>query len=355
MNRETSIYLDLVRFSAALAVFLSHLAKRDILHSFFWHFIGFGEPAVIVFFVLSGWVIAYTVDSRETSSRSYFIARAARIYSVAVPAIILTTVLDAIGSSYNPGLYSHFASVMQHPLMEKPLCLVFLNEAWNLNVAPGTDGPYWSLGYECMYYVLFGLFMFMSGRSRLFFLALVCLVVGPRVLSLVPIWLLGFGCYRLTRRSRIPFRLGAMMFAGSSAVILALATALAWGRLGYLSSLYDQRPLDVLIDYLLALLFAAHLLGAAAISDTFRWPDLVARSIRWLAGSTFSLYLYHLPILLFLSASLPFARDTWAFRLSLIGGALLAVFLLAEVTERRKAIWRSGFDRLAGLLSRRFS
>ena len=46
--------------------------------------------AVGVFFVLSGFVIGYAVHEREKDARSYFVGRAARVYSVAVPALVLT-------------------------------------------------------------------------------------------------------------------------------------------------------------------------------------------------------------------------------------------------------------------------
>lgn len=57
-----------------------------------------GVQAVDAFFVLSGFVIAHVSAVKERDARTYFISRAARIYSVAIPAIILTSILDAIGS-----------------------------------------------------------------------------------------------------------------------------------------------------------------------------------------------------------------------------------------------------------------
>jgi peptidoglycan/LPS O-acetylase OafA/YrhL len=59
---------------------------------------------VDVFFVLSGFVIAFVTTERESDGRSFAIARLARVYSVALPALVVTFVLDAIGRSIKPCL-----------------------------------------------------------------------------------------------------------------------------------------------------------------------------------------------------------------------------------------------------------
>jgi peptidoglycan/LPS O-acetylase OafA/YrhL len=57
---------------------------------------GLGAEAVDVFFVLSGFVIGYATDSRERTPLTYAINRLARIYSVAIPALAATFILDGI-------------------------------------------------------------------------------------------------------------------------------------------------------------------------------------------------------------------------------------------------------------------
>ncbi|WP_342223471.1 acyltransferase family protein [Klebsiella pneumoniae] len=100
MNKLTSIYLDLIRFTAALVVVLSHAAgftslKIPIIS-------GLGTEAVVVFFVLSGYVIAYVSSNKENNYIAFFKARAIRIYSVLVPAVLITLIFDHIGLKYNP-------------------------------------------------------------------------------------------------------------------------------------------------------------------------------------------------------------------------------------------------------------
>ena len=99
-------------------------------------------------------------------------------------------------------------------------------------------------------------------------------------------------------------------------------------------------------DYLVAGLFALHIVGFSAIASDFAWITRFRRAIRWSAGATFSVYLFHHLILLVLGAWLPWPKPSWAFRTALISGTVVIVFALAEITERRRQIWRRLLDRL---------
>lgn len=70
MNKEMSLYLDLIRFVSAFLVFVYHSFGNGITGGFLWQIGGYGHTAVMVFFVLSGYVIAYViVDKRKNASR----------------------------------------------------------------------------------------------------------------------------------------------------------------------------------------------------------------------------------------------------------------------------------------------
>ena len=85
MKREVSLYLDTLRFLAAFAVFVQHFAWQHFSGGLFWQIGPFGAQAVIVFFVLSGYLIGYVTDRESTTARGYALDRAARIYSVRRP------------------------------------------------------------------------------------------------------------------------------------------------------------------------------------------------------------------------------------------------------------------------------
>ena len=91
MTREFSLYLDFVRFLAAVAVVVNHSNFRWLITE---ELPQWGHSAVMIFFVLSGYVIAYVTDRKENSLREYSISRLGRIYSVAPAALILALVLD---------------------------------------------------------------------------------------------------------------------------------------------------------------------------------------------------------------------------------------------------------------------
>jgi peptidoglycan/LPS O-acetylase OafA/YrhL len=112
------------------------------------------------------------------------------------------------------------------------------------------------------------------------------------------------------------------------------------------SGMMEHSLVQIAEDYLVAVLFSLHIVGFSAIASEFAWIARFRRSIRWSAGATFSVYLFHHPTLLVLSAWLPWPKPSWAFRAALMLGTVVVVFALAEVTERRRQIWRRLFDRL---------
>ena len=107
MNKSVSLYLDLVRFLAAVIVVIVHANHERFTGGLpiLWRLSGLGNDAVMVFFVLSGFVIAYVSDQKERSLEDYMVSRLARLYSVVVPALLLTVLLDWLGARIDPTLY----------------------------------------------------------------------------------------------------------------------------------------------------------------------------------------------------------------------------------------------------------
>ena len=57
MTNALSLYLDALRFGAAFVVFVSHYVAERYTGGLFWQSMPYGRTAVLVFFVLSGFVI----------------------------------------------------------------------------------------------------------------------------------------------------------------------------------------------------------------------------------------------------------------------------------------------------------
>ena len=73
--------------------------------------------------------------------------------------------------------------------------------------------------------------------------------------------------------------------------------------------------------------------------------------IRYLAGATFSIYLFHAPILALMQMAF-WGRNPTLGRSVCLYTILFAVLLvLAELTERRKAVWTRFFTKLCGQTS----
>ncbi len=341
MARETSLYLDAVRFLAALTVCLGHLSWRQFGGEPLWRFGSFKSAAVDVFFVLSGFVIGYVTSQREGSAGQYALARAARLYSVALPALAITFVLDSVGRSFHPALYPALVGSANAGLAWQYLSgLLFVNRLWYSDVQIGSMVQYWSLGYEVWYYIIFGLAMFAPRRWRIAAVIAAMLIAGPNILMLFPLWLMGLASFHLTRYCSGRVMLGWLLWlVPMAAGLIYVAWAARYGRVSGWTPI-PTRP-TFLEDYGVAFAFAVNLLGFSVVSSRFGFAlEPIARPIRWLAGATFTLYLLHVPIAAFLAAIVPWPADAWRSRCVVFGVTLVSIFLIAEVTERRKAWWR---------------
>ena len=344
---EVSLYLDLVRFVAALAVFVSHFGLQRLSGGFLWQLGAYGHQAVAVFFVLSGFVIAYAADTREATARSYAVSRLARLYSVVVPAVLLTPLLDAIGSALRPDLYAGWGYTEDLSFWRFFSALSFTNQVWTLNVHQGSNASYWSMGYEVPYYVLFGLATYLPGRWRWPAVALAAAAFGPSILSAMPVWLIGVATYRLSRRGALTPRAGPAVFA--LAVVAWVSYELLVWKLGrpLLTPTGLMRRRELIQDLIVGLCFSGSLLGLNAAPDKLGgWLRRWQMPVRWLAGATFTLYLLHEPLAQCLLSLMPWAPTDPRGRSCVFFGTLGLVFALAAVTERRKDIWRDAFNRL---------
>ncbi len=189
--------------------------------------------------------------------------------------------------------------------------------------------------------------MFAPGRWRVAAPIAALVFVGPAIAAMFPLWLLGLGGYRLCSRETLRPTPGACLYIAALAAWLLYEVWTHYhGRPTDFSLAVLRRP-ELLQDYIVGALFAAQLVAFHAISPAFA-PilGLIAKPIRWLAGATFTIYLFHLPIAQFLATQVAWPPDAWQTRVVIIGGTLALMFGVAEVTERRKHLWRRGFATL---------
>jgi peptidoglycan/LPS O-acetylase OafA/YrhL len=346
LSEPVSLYLDVIRLGAATLVFLSHIGLQAVSGGFLWQLHAYGTVAVVIFFVLSGYVVAFASDRPGVTGQDYFVARLSRMYSVALPAIVLSVLLFELSAGVLPNELVagwDIGTLSLHVIASA----LFLNHAWGLWLEPPLDVPYWSLSFEMAFYILFGVWRFCRPDWRIAGVVLIAALFGPRIVAMFPMWLLGLACYRAGQSLSVGRRVGWLMTVGSAGIIVALATVrYDTGIFTGASGMMQHSLVQIAEDYLVACLFALHIVGVSAVASDFAWITRFRRAIRWSAGATFSVYLFHHPILLVLSAWLPWPKPSWVFRATLILGTVAIVFALAEVTERRRQIWRRLFDRL---------
>mgnify|MGYP003385955158 CR=1 FL=1 len=91
-------------------------------------------------------------------------------------------------------------------------------------------------------------------------------------------------------------------------------------------------------DYFEGLMFALHLIFVPALCQQLQGAVcFFERPIRLLGATTFSLYLFHYPIIRLLTIISPFnAPESWAQRVYIIGGTFIIIFLLSIWCENKK-------------------
>jgi len=299
------VALDLVRGVAALAVFLTHvrnssfvefgalpLEDRTTLAGAFFGVSRLGHEAVMVFFVLSGFLVGGQIlrrlVNRTFDLRVYMIDRATRIWLPLVPACIVSALVGAFA--------------LEQPT--RPL-QIFLNAVGLNEILTDTlpsNAPLWTLAYEIWFYVTAGAFGYLvasrfKSQAALVF-GVVCMAIfsilsaryllywglGASMIFLLDsvhrrklallgglLFLAGVGCSQLAGESRsvrvaaiVPLSVAeAMLCCGFSLLIPFLSSARAnsmlvrlTGAAAFLSS----------ISYTLYLLHFPLLLGIS------RWP-----------------------------------------------------------------------------------
>ncbi len=334
MTAAFSVYLDVVRFVAAFAVFLDHLCGNSFTQGLLNPRIGrYGNVAVMIFFVLSGYVIAFVTSTRERNAKAYSIARFSRLYSVVTVALLLTFVFDAVGMRANPHMYENPDVLPSAPSWAGyASSFAFVQQFWmfgRYGLSPGTNQPFWSLSFEATYYVVAGLAMFAPRRISYPLSLLLLGLAGVRIAILLPIWFLGYYLYKAGDRIRPGTALALFLFPVSAALIV------------FAPQLFPRNPdnYNLIQDYMTALAFSLNVIAARQLLDA---RIVIGRRLkaqaRWLGGLTFPLYAIHFPALCLFAAISPWAHTSWAHVVFIASSVLVLVAVCTPICElfRRK-------------------
>jgi peptidoglycan/LPS O-acetylase OafA/YrhL len=363
LAKRPSVHLELIRGVAALAVMLGHvrglffvdfpfLADKSLAHRLLYVATGFGHEAVMIFFVLSGYLVGTSVidsvSDGRWSWRLYLVNRLTRLQLVLFPALILGAVWDQIGmripqaaSFYYGGLYKYFLP----SVAVRSTVPVFFSNLFFLQsiVSPvfGSNGPLWSLSYEFWYYILFPALILAAAswagiRNRILYAGLAALLlwfVGLQISLYFLIWLAGVLAGRL-RRAIAPGSLRLQTMASATTGLIFVGV-LGLVRTGQFSS-------DILEDGLVGLSFTLFLYTLILGRREDVSPEY-ARSAKTLSGFSYTLYLTHFPALLLLRGLLD-PQGNWQpdlvhllYGIGIVLLMLAYAFVVAEFTEARTA------------------
>lgn len=352
LDQSLSAYLDLLRFTAALAVLLGHM-EQDGLYMRWWPLSWFSHEAVMIFFVMSGFIIySSTVRSARTWA-DYAAARLSRVYSVALPAVLFSVSLGlmvAISGAVDTQRLSNYRDFSAWDMASS---LLFLNEALGSEAALTLNGPYWSLCYEVWYYVLFGCFLFLRGWQRVLCFLLGGLVAGPAVLALFPIWVIGaLLAANADGEGRLQRGWAWLAYFCSLALIFGINVS----GVDHLVRIYlhDHIPgfwrlgasQRLVTDYLIGLAVVLHILSFSGLNPGFRrFFGQISPLAKYLAGFSFTLYLFHRPMSQLTGYAFPNTEQSIIRSLACLLAILLACLLISYGTERQLGAWREFFVR----------
>jgi peptidoglycan/LPS O-acetylase OafA/YrhL len=306
MGRWFSLYLDIVRLMAATFVVYAHSNVR-FLYPEKLPLAEYAHSAVTVFFVLSGYVVAFVVDRKENTPIYYTASRASRILSLSVLAVLLTPVIDAVGRGFSPELYGNLIP-SDYILLRIAASFVFLAEVWFISITTFSNVPYWSLNYEVWYYVLFGIYCFAKPPHRWLLICLICLLLGPKIVLMAPCWLAGVFAYRW----KLPQK--ALGIWGATA--LWIGSALSFWVYHYLDLMRGFSEGVVLpylgewlhtqlhfsryfaADWLLSSIIVLNFIATRRLASIL--PEIKSSAFGWVnfvGGLTYALYITHFPFL----------------------------------------------------------
>ena len=288
-------------------------------------FSAYGPEAVVLFFVLSGFVIHKNLAQASLKGQAkfalskYLRKRALRIYPPLTLAILLTFVLDLIGSNHNPWYY---ANALSEPTAGSPpetsiIAVVAAYTGLTGLVAGhfGSNAPLWSLAFEIVYYLAYIpialLIVRLGGRAWPVFLVAAVLGMSfearailvncthscrSQVPSWWVLWLAGAalaeGYVRLRERRRTPPRWHVILSIAFALMVVTFVSA--------------QTISPLIANVQLQTTTHAYLIGLGfwlLILITLWPPRFMSTAIVRLRGfllpitaASYSLYLVHMPV-----------------------------------------------------------
>jgi len=359
LSADHSSFIAACRGAAALIVLLAHL--QQVFLAPFWtgsyaYWLLVAQFSVMVFFVLSGFLIGKSITKKTASGQFSLVAygadRAWRILPPLALAFVVMLGLAPLAPHTFPSGTPAFLPTSGYVVVREFTVQAreFLTAALFLNgffgSSPLINGPLWSLSFEVWLYVIAALVV--AGRtSRLSLagVAILFVVLSVRNHNFAAygiVWASGFVLCLLHNNQRLGGWIRTAL-TGLAPVALACALLLAWQYVAQVARFPDPRSADyryvIAFNVFIGLAFCG-LLGLLL--------DRRAPTLRWLTGSadySYTLYIVHYPILLFTFGAFQPAMQASmgtlaAISLVTLAGIVLFARTAARVVEHRPTLLR---------------
>jgi peptidoglycan/LPS O-acetylase OafA/YrhL len=324
------LFLDGMRGLAALYVMIGHArwllwegyqnfnihpndySLIDKALMYFFSLFKWGHEFVLLFFVLSGFVIHYGYCSKLKLDKAaslnfaqYFSRRTRRIYPPFLLALLLTFALDYAGQMLNYSIYTgsspyelmntHVGNT-SHDLKTLIGNVFFLYKDY----VPifGSNGPTWSLKFEWWFYMFYPVFLIISRKHIYYSTALVAVLFAASFFpDLWPSALLQeiFG-------SMICWWLGVLLAEVYTKRIPVKSTLLSLVAFLWFLFLFAFNTNSVVYDLQIAFLFTS-ILGIFLWLNDKNYNLNSLKRLKTLGDFSYTLYIIHFPILCFLSGA----------------------------------------------------
>ena len=303
-NSCHSIVISALRGLAALQVVAAHVraqffpSLKSLPEPTLWYqalafFTGFAHQAVVVFFLLSGWLVGGSLLNRlhqPGAMANYAIDRVTRMWIVLIPSFAFTIFVGIMTLEVDPGRTS-LAPDNEYSISTFLGNLVGVQDM----AVPRFGGNFalWSLANEIWYYVMFPVLVLgLAGSTPAVrwsagavFVLLLASLSFPITLFFT-IWLLGVAFSRL--------RIDATALQRALMLALLLAVSVYFRLTGSNDKLI---PESFIQDLLFSLVFLVVLSSLQFAPGRRRWIGVAKKLGAALAGFSFTLYVLHVPVI----------------------------------------------------------
>lgn len=373
LSSGQSTLLDFVRALAAWSVLVGHSAEI-LMPSHPLARMNIQGAGVFIFFLLSGFLITYSALRKHHDPSygfgAYFIDRFCRIFIAFIPALFFVLILDhftlqwlapgeAVGGYTDLGARYNFVTWFGNLFMMQDYpAFQILNVAGLMPESAaiksfGSAAPFWTISIEWWIYMVFGVVALVYVRKKewpklwhwplLGFIALepfYHFVTGPDN-CLTMLWVLGMLVCMLflyppkwldfsNKNIRILMGLAALF------AIVCMALRIVGLRLDGKTGFLELQFATYMALFVFGLLFF--------LSDKIDFPKFFKKVSWFVADYSYSLYLTHNTIVIFLAAYFKRTDDPAIFWTAIIFSNLLAIFFwfLFERHYKRLSKWMKG-------------